>query len=80
MIMKLLLVVGVITVIYMMFIKKKPEVSKTKQDNNSTNEKTPTAASNDMIECANCGIYCAMDDTILSGSKYYCSDECVGKA
>ena len=78
MIMKLLLVVGVIAVIYMMFIKKKPEVTKTKQDNNSTNEKTPTA-SNDMIECANCGIYCAMDDTVLSGSKYYCSEDCVGK-
>ena len=77
MIMKVLLVVGVIAVIYFMFIKKKPEI---KQANKKTDQKKETTPSNEMIECAECGIYCALDDTILSGSKYYCSEECVSKA
>ncbi|EDZ61717.1 conserved hypothetical protein [Sulfurimonas gotlandica GD1] len=33
-----------------------------------------------MIECAECGIYCEVDDTILSNNKYYCSQECLKKS
>ncbi len=69
MIWKFLLIVGVIALIYFMFIKKRPKVpSDTKKDE---------PKSNDMIECTTCGIYCALDDTIISNGKYYCSKECL---
>jgi uncharacterized protein len=71
---KWLLVIGVVVIIYVLFIKKRPAITK-KQD-----EKDTKKQSNEMIECASCGIYCAIDDTILSANKYYCSDECVSKA
>lgn len=71
MIWKILLVVGVITLVYFMFIKKRPQVqSDTKKD---------APKSSDMVECATCGIYCALDDTIVSNGKYYCSKECLEK-
>ena len=78
MILKVLLVVGVIGLVYFMFIKKKPEISQKKQKNNTKEEK-PKVQSNDMVECSGCGVYCAMDDTILSNNKYYCSKECIEK-
>ena len=69
MIWKFLLIVGVIALIYFMFIKKRPKVqSDTKKDE---------LKSSDMVECATCGIYCALDDTIVSNGKYYCSKECL---
>ena len=74
MIMKLLLVIGVIALVYFLFIKKKPQNIQDKKNN--SNDKT---VSNDMVECASCGIYCELDDTILSNNKYYCSQECVDK-
>ncbi len=71
MIWKFLLIVGVIALIYFMFIKKRPKVhSDTKKDE---------LKSSDMVECATCGIYCALDDTIVSNGKYYCSKECLEK-
>ncbi|QOP40492.1 PP0621 family protein [Sulfurimonas marina] len=73
MILKILLVIGVIAVVYFMFIKKKPIV-------NSKSEKKDTKLqSNDMIECASCGVYVEVDEAILSNGKYYCSQECVNK-
>ncbi|NOR58908.1 MAG: hypothetical protein GQ474_10340 [Sulfurimonas sp.] len=79
MILKILLVVVVIAVVYFMFIKKKPAVRQKKKD--STEKKTKDEVqSNDMIECAECGIYCEIDDTILSNNKYYCSQECLKKS
>ncbi|QFR49921.1 hypothetical protein FJR48_09350 [Sulfurimonas lithotrophica] len=74
MIMKLLLVIGVIAAVYFFFIKKKP--SEVKDKNNTKKDNTP---SNEMVECASCGIYCDINDTILSNNKYYCSKECVNK-
>ena len=74
MILKFLLVVGVIAVVYFMFIKKKPALNKTKK------EEKEEIQSNEMVECAECGIYCELDDTILSNNKYYCSKECLEKA
>lgn len=72
---KWLIVVGVVGAIYFMFIKKKPAV---------TNEKTTTKKddiqSNDMVECSTCSVFVEVDDTIISNNKYYCSDECLGKA
>ncbi|DAB27806.1 MAG: hypothetical protein A2513_06285 [Sulfurimonas sp. RIFOXYD12_FULL_33_39] len=69
MILKLLLVIGVIAVVYFIFIKKKPS------DKISKNEEQ----SSEMVECATCKVYCELDDAILSGSKYYCSKECLEK-
>lgn len=72
MIWKFLLIVGVIALIYFMFIKKRPKVqSDTKKDE---------PKSSDMVECATCGIYCALDDTIVGNGEYYCSKECLEKA
>jgi len=76
MILKLLLVIGVIAVVYFMFIKKKPAVTQNKTD---VKKKQTDEPSSEMIECASCGIYCEIDDTIISNNKYYCSNECVEK-
>ena len=76
MILKLLLVIGVIAFVYFIFIKKKPAVTQDKQDT----KKKDKVQSNDMVECAECGIYCEIDDAILSNNKYYCSQECLKKS
>ena len=64
---KYLVVIGVIAFIYYVFIKKKPIKNKLKDD----------AQTNEMVECEKCGIYCELDEAILSGGKYYCSVECL---
>ena len=78
MILKLLLVGAVIYTVYIMFFKQRSinETPKTKQHK----KRDETQEINEMIECANCGVYCELDEAILSGSKYYCSAECVNKA
>ncbi len=75
MILKVLLVVVVIGVVYFMFIKKKPIANSKKEDKKYTNTQT-----NDMLECEECGVYCDIDEMILSNSKYYCSQECLEKS
>jgi uncharacterized protein len=77
MILKILLVLGVIAFVYFLFIKKKPTVTRDRQNKA---EKKDEVQSNDMVECAECGIYCEIDDTILSNNKYYCSQECLKKS
>jgi len=73
MILKILLVTGVIAFIYFIFIKEKPKKSK------DTNNNKTKLSSNDMVECASCGVYSSIDDSILSNNKYYCSKECLEK-
>jgi len=78
MILKVLLVLAVIATVYFMFIKKKPlKTSKSHTKKRDTSEKIE---SNDMVECQSCGIYSELSDSILSGSKYYCSTECLEKS
>lgn len=72
MIMKLLLIIGVISIIYFMFIKKKSSINSQKK---ATKGEAPQV--NDMIECASCGVYVEINEAILSGTKYYCSKECL---
>lgn len=74
-----IVVIGLIVVVYFMFIKKRPQV---KQNHNHSSDKSTKeeVQSNDMIECAECGIYCEIDETILSNNKYYCSQECLKKS
>ena len=75
MILKVLLVIAVIGIVYFMFIKKKPL-----KNSEAKSKKKEQVESNDMVECETCGVYSELSDSILSGSKYYCSTECLEKA
>ena len=69
--MQYLVIAALIAVVYFFFIKKKP-ISKQES-------KEESSKSNDMVECSACGIYCDVNESILSNGKYYCSSECVEK-
>ena len=75
--MKLLLIIGVISFVYLFFIKKRPAI---KNQETPRTKKKEKLQGTDMIECPSCGIYFEVDDGILSANKYYCSSECVSKA
>ena len=75
MILKALLVGAVIYIVYIMFFKQK-SVQSTVKEQNTKNK--PQA--NEMVECANCGIYTEISECILSNGKYYCSNECILEA
>jgi len=76
MILKLLLIIGVIGVVYFFFIKKKP----LKNSSDKKSKKDEKLEANDMVECAECGTYVELSESIISNNKYYCSSECVDKA
>jgi uncharacterized protein len=76
MILKLLVIIGVVFTVYLMFFKKR-EISEDKKSRAKPKKDIPM---NEMVECASCGIYAELDDSILSNNKYYCSQECVDKA
>jgi len=78
MILKLLLVIGVIALVYFMFIKQKPHTQKTAPKKTAKKKKQPDV--DDMIECESCGIYVSIEESLLSNGHYYCSRECVRKA
>ncbi len=73
---KWLVVIGVVGFVYFYFIKKKPAQPNIQKGDNTKKNNTQA---NDMIECSACGTYCEVDEMILSGSKYYCSQECLKK-
>ena len=77
MILKLLLVIAVIAVVYFVFFKKKPLKNTKTKTKTKHDEKLQ---SNDMVECAECGTYVELGESIISNNKYYCSSECVDKA
>jgi len=72
---KWLLVVGVISAIYIFFIKKKPVITKEGTSSNDVKNN-----SSEMVKCSTCSVYCELNDTILSANKYYCSSECLEKS
>ncbi len=74
MILKLLLVGAVIYVVYTLFFKQKKSFDTQKKESHKEE------AVNELIECPTCGVYVEVEEAILSGSKYYCSSECVTKA
>mgnify|MGYP003387126211 CR=1 FL=1 len=76
MILKVLLVLAVIGIVYFIFIKKKPTIKPT----DTKQKKKEKLESNDMVECASCGTYSELSETVIASNKYYCSDECVDKA
>ena len=57
-----------------MFIKKKPAI---KPQNKNKADKNLKA--DDMVECASCDVYAPVKESILSGSHYFCSQECLSK-
>lgn len=70
MILKLLLLIGIAYAVYYLFFKKKP-ISSSRNDE---------LKGSDMVECASCGVYSQLDDSILSDGKYYCSKKCMEEA
>jgi len=70
MIMKLLVVIGVVSIVYLFFIKEKPKQNISKQTQNNDDVE-------DMIKCPTCGVYCEVGEMILSNGIYYCSKECI---
>jgi len=73
MILKILLIIAVIGIVYFMFIKQKPTIP-TKDNGHKK------ADADDMVECAECGVYTQLSESIVSNGKYYCSHECLHKA
>jgi len=73
MILKILLIIAVIGIVYFMFIKQKPTIA-TKENGDKK------ADADDMVECAECGVYVQLSESIVSNGKYYCSHECLKKA
>jgi len=69
--MQYLIIAGLIAFIYFFYFRKPQKIS-SKEKKRAQKEEA-----NEMIECSQCGVYCELDDAILSGAKYYCSDECV---
>ena len=65
----------VIAVVYFIYFKKKPQ----KTQGKSTKKKEKNSQAEDMIECASCGVYSELGESILSNGKYYCSNECLHK-
>ena len=76
MILKALLIGAVIYIVYIMFFKQKNPQNSVKKQN--TQEENPLV--DEMVECANCGVYVEISESILSNGKYYCSKECVVEA
>jgi len=72
--MQYVIIAILIAAIYFIYFKKKPIQKQAKPQ-----KKNPKEDANEMIECASCGVYCELEDAILSNAKYYCSDECVQK-
>ena len=76
MILKALLVGAVIYIVYIMFFKQKTVQSSAAK--RTKKEEQPEV--DEMIECANCGLYVEISESILSNGKYYCSNECIIEA
>jgi|GEM_PF-603442 len=74
--MQYVIIAGLIAFIYFFYFKKKPEQKVSKES--SSRDKKEDA--NEMIECAQCGVYSELSDAILSNGKYYCSNECIEEA
>lgn len=73
--MQFVIIGAIIALVYFLYFKKKPQ----KFEQNKKEEQTKEDA-NEMIECAQCGVYSELSESILSNGKYYCSNECVKEA
>ncbi len=68
---KWLLVIGVITAVYFLFIKKSIPLTSGKK----TGSKTPD--DDTMVPCEECGVYISIDEAFIKEGKYYCSKSCM---
>ncbi|MDD5400732.1 MAG: PP0621 family protein [Sulfurimonas sp.] len=78
MILKILLVVGVIALLYFIYMKGRAAALNSQKEGKDNKQKEKERA-NEMVECSTCKIYCELDDVLLSNGKYYCSKECLEK-
>lgn len=76
MILKLLLVLVVILVVYTLFFKKRAIEGPAKQ-RPRPKKKRKQVVDDEMIACAKCGTYVAVDDAFIKSGRYYCSKECM---
>lgn len=71
---KWLLVIGVIAVVYFVFIKKRPAVaSKTKTQNKEVDDDT-------LVPCTTCGTFVSVKEAFIKEGNYYCSKTCMKEA
>lgn len=80
MILKLLLVLGVIFFVYVFFIKQKSIKPRNSTNTNANDKRETPQEADELVQCQTCDVYVELDEAILSGSKYYCSTECINKA
>ncbi len=73
---KWLLVIGVIAVVYYVFIKKSVPLSTgTKK---RSEPKTPVDEDT-MVPCEECGVYISVKEAFIKEGRYYCSKSCMDK-
>ena len=70
MILKVLLVIAVIGIVYVIFFKKSSPLM-------SARKKDKKLHGDEMVQCESCEVYVDISEAILSGGKYYCSQECL---
>ncbi len=75
MLLKILLTVGLIYIVYIAFFKKPALRNETPPSSSSSTED----ATNEMVECAQCGTFTSADEVIYSMGQTFCSKECVEK-
>ena len=70
MLLKVLLVVGVIAVIYFLFVKKPAVASKPKRGDAAPDDDT-------MVPCETCGVFVSVKEAFMRDGKYFCSKQCM---
>jgi len=71
---KWLLVIGVIAVIYFLFVKKRPAVA------HGTPSQTKAVDDDTLVPCENCGTFISIKEAFIKEGSYYCSKSCMEKA
>ena len=72
MILKLLIIVGIIAFVYFKFFHK-PALKTPK----GAKKKKTALDDEEMVQCEHCSVYVALEETLISNGKYYCSQECL---
>jgi len=75
MIIKFIVLAIILFIVYTLFFKKSREGVVHKQKN----EKKRQQLSDDMVECTHCGVFVALDESLIRSQKYYCCSECANK-
>jgi len=72
MLLKILLVIGVIAVIYFLFIKK-PAITAESNEGKHTKK----ADDDTMVPCETCGVFVSVKEAFIKDGKYFCSKACM---